>query len=100
IDVFKTSNDITIDNEGYSEASNSERNHQDVTYAVGWAAGLRVRLASNIFVEGRFESLSSGKVTYVDQSTIFVNEDNNISFDTKESRANRYTYQLGIAISF
>jgi len=100
IDVFKTTNDITIDNDGYSEATNSERNHQDVTYAIGWAAGLRVRLAPNIFVEGRFENLSSGKVTYVDQSSIVVTDDDNISFETKESRANRYVYQVGLAISF
>ncbi len=100
IDVFKTNHDITINSEGYTEAGNSQKNHQDLTYAVGWAAGLRVRLASNIFVEGRFENLSSGKVTYVDQNSIQVNENSNITFDTKQSRANRYTYQLGIAITF
>ncbi len=100
MDVFKTTHDITINNEGYSEATNSVKNHQDVTYEVGWAAGLRIRMAPNVFVEGRFENLSSGKVSYVDQKTIQVDEGNEITFQTKESRANRYAYQLGIAFTF
>lgn len=99
VDVFKTTHDITINQEGYSEAGNSQKNHQDMTIGVGWAAGLRIRLAPNIFVEGRFENLTSGKVSYVDQKSIEVN-DNNITFDLRESKANRYSYQIGLAFSF
>lgn len=100
VDVFKTNNDITIDSEGYSQGSNSKKDHQDVAFEVGWAAGLRIRLAPNVFFEGRFENISSGKVTYVDQNSIVVKDDNTLSFDTKESKANRYTYQIGIALTF
>jgi opacity protein-like surface antigen len=100
MDVFKTNHDITINQEGYSEAGNSQKNHQDMTLSVGWAAGLRIRLAPNVFVEGRFENLTSGKVSYVDQKSIVVNDNNNITFDLRESKANRYTYQLGLAFSF
>ncbi len=100
LEAYKTKTDITIDNEGYSSASNSTRQHLDMTYAFGWAAGLRIRMAPNIFIDGRFENITGGQVTFVDKSTIVVNDDNSITFQTKQSGTNKYTYQIGIAIGF
>jgi opacity protein-like surface antigen len=100
LEAYKTKTDITIDKSGYSSASNSARQHLDMTYAFGWAAGLRVRMAPNIFIDGRFENITGGQVTFVDKSTIVVNDDNSISFQTKQSGTNKYTYQVGIAITF
>jgi hypothetical protein len=100
IEAYKTKTDITLDNQGYSSADNSVRQHLDMTYAYGWAAGLRLQLAPSIFVEGRFENINGGLVKYVDESSIEVNDDNSITFDTKQSATNKYTYQLGITIGF
>ena len=100
MEVYKTKTDITLDNDGYSSATNDVRQHMDMSYMYGWAVGLRLRMAPNIFVEGRFENITGGPVTYVDQSTIKLGGNNDISFDTKESRTNKYTYQLGLAITF
>lgn len=100
IEAYKTKTDITLDNQGYSSASNSTRQHLDMTYSYGWAAGLRFQLAPSIFMEGRFENITGGMVKYVDEASIVVHDDNTITFDTRQSATNKYTYQLGIAIGF
>jgi opacity protein-like surface antigen len=100
IEAFKMKTDITLDNEGYSTADNSVRQHLDMTYVYGWGAGLRVELAADVFLEGRFESITGGMVKYVDKESIQINDDNSVTFDTRQSATNKYTYQLGIAFEF
>lgn len=100
IEAYKTKTDITLDNQGYTSADNSVRQHFDMTYVYGWGAGLRVELATGIFMEGRFESVSGGMVKYVDKESIQVNDDNSVTFDTRQSATSKYTYQLGIAFEF
>lgn len=100
VDAFKTKTDITIDNEGYSSASNAERKHLDMTYSFGWAAGLRIRLGQNFYLDSRFENITGGPASYVDKGTVVVTDDNDITFETKHSATNRFSYQLGIAIGF
>jgi hypothetical protein len=51
-------------------------------------------------LEARFENLQSGTTTFVDKETIQVATDNSITFETKESRTDKWTYQLGIAFEF
>lgn len=100
LDTYKTKTDITLNGNGYTEASNNIRQHFDITYNYGWAAGLRVRVAPNVYVDGRFENLIGGPAKYVDQESIQVIDESNITFETLESRTDRYTYQLGITIGF
>ncbi|MFN0032138.1 MAG: outer membrane beta-barrel protein [Flavobacteriales bacterium] len=99
-ETFKTKTDITLDNNGYTEANNDVRQHFAMTYSYGWAAGLRIRIADNIFIDGRFESLTGGMVSFVDQESIQVIDESNITFDLNESRTDKYTFQLGLAIGF
>lgn len=100
LEAYKTKTDITVDNSGYTSGSTTQRQHLDMTYCFGWAAGLRIQLAPAIFMEGRFENITGGQVKYVDESTIVVHDDNSLSFETKQSQTNKYTYQLGIVIGF
>jgi hypothetical protein len=100
IEAFKMKTDITLDNQGYSSANNSVRQHLDMTYVYGWGAGLRVELAAGIFMEGRFESVTGGMVKYVDKESIQVNDNNSVTFDTRQSATNKYTYLLGVAFEF
>ncbi|MBX7051227.1 MAG: porin family protein [Flavobacteriales bacterium] len=100
VEAYKTKTDITLDNSGYSEASNSVRQHLDMTYSFGWAAGLRIAIADNIFIEGRFENLTGGTANYVDKDSIELQDNNDITFETKESATSKYTYQMGLAFRF
>jgi hypothetical protein len=99
-DMYKTKTDITLNGNGYTEANNDIRQHFDLTYNIGWAAGLRVRIAPNVFVDGRFENLLGGPASYVNQESIQVVDESKITFETLESHTDRYTYQLGITIGF
>jgi opacity protein-like surface antigen len=100
LEVFKTKSNITIDDNSYTTELSENRDHLDMTFFLGWAAGVRVRVATRVFVEARFESINGGKVKYVDSESVEVNDDNSIDFDLKESLTNRAVYQLGVAFGF
>lgn len=98
---FITKTDIQFDNEGYSEVSDSEVQHSDFTFNYGWALGARIRLATGIFLDARFEKLEGGLARYVDPDTIEINAtDNSLMYDVRESQTDKYTYQLGVAFQF
>jgi hypothetical protein len=99
-EVFKTKSNITIDDNSYTTELSENRDHLDMTFFWGWAAGLRVRVVSSLFVEARFESINGGRVTYVDSESVEVKRDNSIDFELKESLTNRVVYQLGVAFGF
>lgn len=96
----KTTIEVVSDFVGYSEGQNADTQLFDMTYSFGWAAGLRIRLAPNIFLDGRFESLIGGPAKYVDQNSIQIADGTEIEFDTRSSRTDKFTYQLGLAASF
>jgi len=100
IETFKTTTTITLDNSGYSSEISTNRDHLDMTFLYGWALGLRYRIAPGVYLEARYENLTGGKVQYVDDESISVNNDNTIAFNLKESGTNKAVYQLGVAIGF
>ena len=100
LEVFKTKSNITIDDNSVTTELFENRDHLDMTFLVGWAVGVRVRLAPTVFMEGRFESINGGKASYVDSESVEVNNDNSIDFELKESLTNRFVYQLGVAFGF
>lgn len=100
LETYKTTTSITLDNSGYSAELSTNRDHLDLTYSVGWALGLRWRIAPSIFAEARYERITGGRVQYVDEESININTDNSIAFDLRESNTNRAVYQVGLAIGF
>jgi len=98
---FLTKTDIQFDNQGYSQVSDSQVQHRDFTFNLGWALGARVRLTPGIFLDARLEKLEGGQARYVDDQTIQVNtSDNSLNYEVRESQTDKYTYQLGIAFQF
>lgn len=100
LETYRTETDITIQESGFSTTQNPNTENFDMTVYWSWAAGLRVRLAPHIFVEGRFEQQQGGKAEYVDSETIEVNQDNTLRYETKRSTTNKYVYQMGLAVTF
>ena len=100
LEVFKTKSNITIDDNSVTTELSENRDHLDMTFLVGWAVGVRVRLAPTVFMEGRFESINGSKASYVDSESVEVNNDNSIDFELRESLTNRFVYQLGVAFGF
>jgi hypothetical protein len=100
LEVFKTKSDISVDDVSDNVTLSENRDHMDMTFFIGWAAGVRVRVASAVFIEGRFESIKGSKASYVDRESVKVNNDNSIDFELTESLTNRFVYQLGVAFGF
>lgn len=101
LERFTTSSDIKVDNAGHSEVIESNTAHRDFGITFGWAAGMRIRVNQHLFIDARFENLEGGIASYVDKETITINPDNNaLEFDMRESRTDKYTFQVGIAVHF
>lgn len=99
-ETYITKTNVSIDDETFSDVADTDREHWDMALTLGWAAGLRIKLGQSFLLEARFENLQSGTTTFVDKETIQVADDNSITFETKESRTDKWTYQLGIAFEF
>ncbi len=101
VERYTTFTDISISSSGYSEVIETNNQQNDFGWTLGWAAGARVKVTRVLFIDARFEKLQGGVAEYVDQESILVNaEEATIQFETKETRTDRFTYQLGIAIEF
>lgn len=96
----KTTIDVITDNTGYSEGNNAQTQQFDLTTYYGWAAGMRVRLSKKLFLDMRFENLVGGPATYVDSDSVVITSEEEISFDTKTSKTDKYTYTLGVTLGF
>lgn len=101
VERFTTSTDVKINSSGYTEVIDANTVQRDFGWNVGWAVGTRIRLAGALFLDARFEKMEGGAASFVNQESIVINEqDNTLQFETKESRTDKFTYQLGIAIQF
>lgn len=101
VERFTTFTDIEVNSSGYTEVIEYRNQHHDFGWTVGWAAGARVRVGNGFFIDARFEKLQGGVAKYVDQESIVVDSENaTISFETLETRTDKFTYQLGLAIEF
>ncbi|MFN6378727.1 MAG: outer membrane beta-barrel protein [Flavobacteriales bacterium] len=101
VERFTTSTDIQINSNGYSEVTDANTVERDFGWTLGWAAGARVRLSNTFFLDARFEKLEGGVATYVNPDSIEVDAfDNTLNYTTNESRTDKFTYQLGIAVHF
>ena len=98
--TFATKTKIELEDGTYTDATGTNRYHWDVALNAGWAAGLKIELADNVFLEGRFESIRGSKTTFVNPETISVVNDSEIEFETLESATDVYSYLLGISFEF
>lgn len=101
VERFTTSTDVQVNSSGYTEVRDANTVERDYGWNVGWAVGTRIRLTGALFLDARFEKMEGGVASYVDPDSISINEqDNSLDYTTKESRTDKFTYQLGIALQF
>lgn len=86
--------------DGYRETVETNRDHHDLTYSMGWAVGLKLRLNRAVMLEARFENMRGGEVEYVDGDSIQVADDGTYTFETIGTRTSSYNYSLGISFEF
>ncbi|MBK7295810.1 MAG: hypothetical protein IPI91_03715 [Flavobacteriales bacterium] len=77
-----------------------QRDASNFVFSRGWAVGLQVMPTRIFYIEGRVESLSGGKVTYVDPSTISISPSGEVSYGTQRSGTNVVNIHLGIGFRF
>lgn len=78
----------------------NERLERDFTWSYGWAAGLMYTVTSNVYVEGRFENLRGGKVSYVDANSIEISPNGLVTYESLTSRSDMFNIVLGFGFKF
>lgn len=98
--VQNFSTNTTIESEDQLTAPTRERAHRGFSLMTGWAAGLKVRLVPNAFIEARFANLRGSDVTMVDKNSIFIDNAGNIEFEEITTPTDHHVYQLGVSFQF
>jgi opacity protein-like surface antigen len=86
---------------GQSEPLEKDRRASDIAGSTGWAVGVQVAPGNGMFyLEGRFERINSGKVSYVDPSSIVIASSGDVVFNTLSSPTRTANVHLGIGFRF
>jgi opacity protein-like surface antigen len=78
----------------------NERNERDYTFSGGWAVGLMYTVTSNIYVEGRYEKLNGGKVTYVDPESITITPGGLVTYESRTTTSDLFNIVIGFGFKF
>ena len=94
-----SSNVKVIDEETRSREVIDKYNlERSMTTSYGWAAGLKIQLTPGIFAEGRVENLFGGNARYIDGESMYMNSQDQFSYDMLESKTNTLLIHLGVSI--
>jgi hypothetical protein len=96
--TFSTRTKLKVD--GLEEPLVNERNEVDAAWSWGWAAGVMVGLGKTMMIEGRFERLQGGEVTYVEPSTLSIDAEGNLSYGTRTSNSDAWMIKVGFGFRF
>ena len=99
-ETFSTKTRIELKDGSSTTAPDKHRHHWDAGATLGWAVGTKIKLSNDLFLEGRFEKLEGGRTTFVDPETIEVTDEGELSFETVQSKTNKWTVQVGISFEF
>ncbi len=89
-----------VEVEGLSEPLRKERVANRFTGSSGWAIGVHVSPIPIFYLEGRVERLSSGRVEYVDPTTISISNAGVVDFETRRSKTSVMNVHLGVGLRF
>jgi hypothetical protein len=70
------------------------------TYQYGWSGGIRLKLGDTARITLRYADIRSGKLTQVDESSIQIDSDNTVNFETKDVALPTRSLQLGLGWDF
>lgn len=98
IRTFATKTKISI--EGIDGPYSTEVNSRDASFSYGLAGGLMISLGKNMFMEARLERIWGGDVEYVLQESVTINDEDEVVFETANSKADLFNLHLGLGFRF
>ncbi len=77
-----------------------EEKTTNVVSSYGWAVGAMVGITGNLYAEARVERLYTGRVDYVDVSSIEIASDGTVTYEKLTSNVDVINVQLGVGFRF
>lgn len=78
----------------------SDRVHNNMAWSYGWGAGIQIRVAPHIFLEGKVQRMYETETEMVDPSAIEISPNGVLDFGLLETRPEFITIQAGLTIKF
>lgn len=99
-ETYRVSSDVIKEGYGYSYGASSNFQYYDLSYLLGWSAGLRISSNEKLFFDFKFQKLDSGPVNYIDLNTITIIDDQNIFYEKTEIYPKKFVYQVGLSYTY
>lgn len=95
--TFNVTSELQLDNIAQASGDVME---SDFTVLAGWAIGLKYRLIPGLFLEMRYDNQAGSTATYIDPTSVVIENDGSFSFETKDSQTSQWALSIGVAFSF
>lgn len=95
---FTTKSELRVD--GLDGPVSTDRNANSFVGSAGWALGIHVAPSRSFYIEGRVERLNTGKVGYVDPSTIRIETSGEVSYETRATNTRTVNVHIGMGLRF
>lgn len=82
------------------EFESSERIENNMAWNYGWGAGLQLRLAPHVFLDGRVERLYSSGTSFINQKELAIDNYGNLDYEMINARPQFMTVQVGLTFKF
>ncbi|MCB0770301.1 MAG: outer membrane beta-barrel protein [Flavobacteriales bacterium] len=83
-----------------ADENTADEKTSDVVSSMGWAAGVNLTISKNFFADLRVERLYTGRVSYVDVSSIAIAPDGTVTYEKLTSNVDVVNIQLGVGFRF
>ncbi len=97
VGVQNFSTNTIIESEDNLTEPSRERAHRGFSFMTGWAAGIKIRLVEQMYLEARFANLRGSDVTMVDKNSIFTDSEGNLEFEELTTPTDHHVYQIGVS---
>lgn len=86
--------------EGAERPISKDRNANSFAGSAGWAIGLQVAPRGTFFVEARVERLNTGNVSFVDPTSVVIDPNGEVLYDTRSTPTRTVNVHLGVGFRF
>jgi opacity protein-like surface antigen len=97
---YSTKSEISGTYNNGIEYESKDRFQNEVALNYGWGAGLQIRMAPHVFLEGRVERLQSTGTSFINQKELEIDDYGNLDYELIQTKPKWMTIQVGLTFKF
>jgi len=97
---YSTDAEVIITQSDGSIVTTSYSLNRDASMSYGYAGGVMVALGRAVFLDGKVQVLRGGNVTYINQSSLVIDNNAQVDFNLSTTKTDVIIPQLGVSFVF